>query len=168
LEQARGLLSHRLPPQAGLADVVRSLAEIGIQTVQKQRFGLGATEKTAKKMEESETSDQNTSNICADAHEVPTPQESALNSNPPVSRHIPMAVRRRVFERAKGRCEFIGSDGHRCEARTFLEFDHAHLPFAKGGDHSELNLILACYHHNKHRAMSDFGTWVNHYSRHKF
>jgi len=40
------------------------------------------------------------------------------------ARHIPIHVRRAVWERDGGRCTFVGANGHRCNADRLLEFDH--------------------------------------------
>jgi hypothetical protein len=42
------------------------------------------------------------------------------------SRHIPAEVKRAVWLRGLGRCAFVGTNGHRCSERGFLEFHHAH------------------------------------------
>jgi hypothetical protein len=47
------------------------------------------------------------------------------------SRYIPADLRRKVFARDKGRCQFVSPDGTRCTARCKLEFHHM-LPFARG------------------------------------
>jgi hypothetical protein len=47
-------------------------------------------------------------------------------------RYIPAGVRTAVHARDSGRCTFVGDNGHRCEARRFLEFDHV-LEIARGG-----------------------------------
>ena len=50
------------------------------------------------------------------------------------SRTIPAAVRRAVWARDGGRCDYVGSSG-RCTERSFLEFHHR-IPFAAGGESS--------------------------------
>ena len=47
-------------------------------------------------------------------------------------RHIPSDVKRTVWKRDGGRCTFVSETGHRCPARTLLEFDHVD-PVARGG-----------------------------------
>ena len=42
------------------------------------------------------------------------------------------AVKRAVWLRDGGRCAFVATDGHRCDARGFLEFHHL-TPYAVGG-----------------------------------
>ncbi len=71
-------------------------------------------------------------------------------------RHIPAAVKRAVWRRDGGRCTFVSADGHRCEARSRLEFDHAE-PVAKGGQSTVGNLRLRCHAHNQHAAEQAFG-----------
>ncbi len=71
-------------------------------------------------------------------------------------RYIPKHVQREVHERDGDRCTFTSSDGHRCEARTLLEFDHIR-PFSCGGKSTTMNLRLRCHAHNQHEAEQVFG-----------
>ncbi|MBK8232589.1 MAG: HNH endonuclease [Candidatus Eisenbacteria bacterium] len=70
------------------------------------------------------------------------------------SRYIPAPVRRAVWLRDGGRCAFVGAAGHRCAARSLLEFHHR-VPFARGGAHSVENLELRCAPHNRYQARLD-------------
>jgi 5-methylcytosine-specific restriction endonuclease McrA len=72
------------------------------------------------------------------------------------SRHIPAHVRRAVRERDGERCTFVSASGHRCEARTMLEFDHV-VPFARGGTASVAGIRLRCRAHNQYEAERAFG-----------
>jgi hypothetical protein len=72
------------------------------------------------------------------------------------SRNVPADVKRTVWERDGGRCTFVGENGHRCEARTRLEFDHAE-PVASGGSATVGNLRLRCRAHNQYAAEQAFG-----------
>lgn len=72
------------------------------------------------------------------------------------SRFVPAAIRRAVWERDGGRCTFIGSGGHRCQARRFLEFDHVD-PVARGGRPSMAGMRLRCRTHNRLEAERAFG-----------
>lgn len=69
---------------------------------------------------------------------------------------IPRAVRRAVFERDGERCTFVGVDGRRCSARTFLELDHVQ-PHALGGANTVGNLRVLCRAHNRLFAERTFG-----------
>jgi hypothetical protein len=73
-----------------------------------------------------------------------------------VSRHVPAAVRRKVWSRDGGRCTFLTADGHRCAERGFLEYHHV-VPFAAGGETTAENLRLLCRAHNAHEADRYFG-----------
>jgi len=59
----------------------------------------------------------------------------------PRSRHIPVPVRRFVYERDGGQCTFVDAHGRRCPARDRLEFHH-HDPFGRGGDHAAERISL--------------------------
>jgi 5-methylcytosine-specific restriction endonuclease McrA len=81
------------------------------------------------------------------------PRDTRPTSSP---RHIPARVRRAVRTRDKGQCTYVSHDGHRCEARTRLEYDHE-VPLARGGKTSISNLRLRCRAHNQLEAERTFG-----------
>jgi 5-methylcytosine-specific restriction endonuclease McrA len=70
--------------------------------------------------------------------------------------YIPARVRHAVHERDGGRCTFVAENGHRCEARKFLEFDHV-LEVARGGQSTVENLRLRCRAHNQYTAEQTYG-----------
>ena len=72
-------------------------------------------------------------------------------------RHVPAEVRRQVYVRDQGRCSFVSDDGRRCEATTFLEFDHVE-PWAALGATTVDNLRLCCRAHNGLHARNWFGS----------
>ena len=71
-------------------------------------------------------------------------------------RHIPAHVKRAVWERDGGQCTYVSKTGHRCPARTRLEFDHA-LEVARGGQASVAGIRLRCRAHNQYAAECTFG-----------
>ncbi len=77
-------------------------------------------------------------------------------SRPHLSRYIPSSVRERVLERAGYQCEWTGSGGVGCSARTGLEIDHI-KSYAKGGGRGEANLRVLCQAHNLFSATREFG-----------
>ena len=86
-----------------------------------------------------------------------TPRKTLSDSDTsPTARQIPAAVRRAVYERDGGRCRYEDTQGRRCTARQGLEFHHR-LPFGHGGDHSVVNVALACRSHNGYLAEVDYG-----------
>jgi len=59
------------------------------------------------------------------------------------SRYVPAAVRREVWIRDEGRCQFRLENGELCGSTHRLQFDHVR-PVALGGESSVGNLRLAC------------------------
>lgn len=193
LEEARGLLAHRLP-DASMADLIQLLAEMGIERLKKERFGVGRSLRSKDQIQcESPMVDQveNAEEIqprvenfeeaqsqMKDSNEVrfqvvSTEKEDdavgadVLNTSAKSrNRHIPMHIRRRVFLRAQGRCEYTDKNTRkRCNSTQFLELDHHKKPFARGGEHTEDSLILACRSHNRLRAVKDFGDHMQKYRK---
>jgi hypothetical protein len=80
-----------------------------------------------------------------------TPRPGKAREQADDSRAIPAAVKRAVWLRDGGRCAFTAKDGHRCEARGFLEFHHR-TPYAAGGKPTVDNIELRCRSHNAYEA----------------
>jgi hypothetical protein len=72
---------------------------------------------------------------------------------------IPAHVKRAVWRRAGGRCEFLLESGERCGCTRRLEFDHID-PLARGGPSTIENVRLACREHNLLAARRVFGDAV--------
>jgi len=72
-------------------------------------------------------------------------------------RHIPADVKRQVVERDREQCAWAGPDGHRCQERSFLEFDHI-WPKALGGTGATAeNVRMLCRRHNQRAAEKSYG-----------
>ena len=67
------------------------------------------------------------------------------------SRYIPAPIRRILFQRSKGRCEFISENGTRCNSRHQVQIDHI-KPFSLGGSNELDNLQSCCRLHNSYLA----------------
>jgi 5-methylcytosine-specific restriction endonuclease McrA len=65
---------------------------------------------------------------------------------PGVRGALPAPVKRAVWTRASGRCEFAATEGRRCSSRHRLEIDHR-MPLARGGSNELANLRLLCREH---------------------
>ena len=81
------------------------------------------------------------------------PRRRRSSANP---RHIPADVKRAVWQRDGGQCTFVSDAGHRCPARTRLEFDHVQ-EVARGGQASVAGIRLRCRAHNQYGAECAFG-----------
>ena len=69
------------------------------------------------------------------------------------SRFIPMRLRRELFQRSGGRCEWSDPiTGDRCPSYAFIEVDHI-IPYALGGPTAEGNLRHLCRAHNQRAAI---------------
>jgi len=71
-------------------------------------------------------------------------------------RHVAAEVKREVHRRDQGRCTYVSEDGHRCESRELLQYDHK-IPVARGGAATVENLRLRCRAHNQLEAERMFG-----------
>jgi hypothetical protein len=118
LELARDLMRHR-NPDGRLDAVLEAALDALIDDFEKRRFGKARHPRKA-----------------------PTELPSSA------SRSIPRASRRVAVGRDGMRCAFVSHDGHRCESRAFLEFDHL-TPIGKGGGPESSNIRVLCRAHNR-------------------
>ena len=125
---AQALLSHSVPTN-DLAQVFDRALDALISQLEVRR--LGASTRGLRREDEGSSPDR-------------------------VSRYIPAAVRRAVWERDEGRCTFVSITGGRCRSRRFIELDHV-VPFARGGKATAENLRLRCSAHNQYEAERVFG-----------
>jgi len=65
-------------------------------------------------------------------------------------------VKRAVWLRDLGRCAFVGTTGHRCNERRFMEFHHID-PHALGGEATVDQIQLRCRRHNDYEGRLYFG-----------
>jgi hypothetical protein len=128
LEELRALMRHQIPDGDVGKILARAVAALHAQ-VRKRKFA--------------ETSSPRSHRLSASLNETP-------------SRRIPAAIRRAVSKRDGGRCSYVAPGGRRCDAREFLEFDHAEA-WAFNHAHSIRGITLRCRAHNQQRARSDFG-----------
>ena len=97
LELARDLMSHSNPGR-DLAIVMERAIDLLLTELQKRKFGKTSAPKRRR----------------PEARRGESGRHSVTN-----------AARREVLERDGMRCTYVSPDGRRCEARAFLEFDHA-------------------------------------------
>jgi len=76
------------------------------------------------------------------------------------TRDIPRAVRREVWQRDQGRCQWPTADGGICASTKRIQFHHI-VDRARGGPHTAENIMLACATHNQHAADLSWGrAWM--------
>jgi hypothetical protein len=85
-----------------------------------------------------------------------TPKPRPSRARDPRARQVSAAVKRAVWVRDLGRCAFIGTTGHRCNERRFVEFHHVDA-HALGGEATVDNIALRCRRHNDYEGRLYFG-----------
>ncbi len=136
LEKLKALMAHK-STNISMAELVEAMADISL----------------AKLDPEKKNSRKTTS-----AQEVTLRQSDNSKSH---TRYIPAELRRGVWSRDAGCCQYISAQtGKKCASSYGLEIHHKHA-FAKGGEHSLENLMLHCFAHNQLEAVEEFGTQVD-------
>lgn len=69
---------------------------------------------------------------------------------------ISAEVQRIVWVRDRGRCTYVGPDGHRCNERRFVQFHHL-VPRALHGEATANQITLRCRAHNDYDGRLWFG-----------
>jgi hypothetical protein len=94
--------------------------------------------------------------------EVKRPQQSPRSSKNPG--HVPAAVKRAVWARDEGKCQFPLDSGGICGSTLRLEIDHIR-PLARGGQSTVANCRLACAFHNQLAARQVYGDdWMDRFA----
>jgi hypothetical protein len=127
LELARDLTRHR-HPDGRLDAVLEAALDALLEKLERQKFGR------------------------AD-HPPKAPRSKGPGTT---ARTVPRASRRSAIHRDGVQCAFVSNDGHRCEARAFLEFDHV-TPIGKGGGPEPSNIRMLCRAHNRLAAEQAYG-----------
>jgi 5-methylcytosine-specific restriction endonuclease McrA len=156
LDRLRGLLAHALGGENSYASLLERLADRELERLGRR---VGAA-RPAIEPEHSSAEAKIRSVPHPAAESAPHPAaESAhspaamhLERSPSGRASLPARIRRLVWSRAAGRCEFPG-----CESRHRLEVDHCR-PVALGGDDASDNLRLLCRAHNIYEARRILGT----------
>lgn len=120
-------------PEASFAELIDYLADLGIQTIEKQK-GITPTRKTPAPA----------------VAKTPVPGKRASISKEDY---------RKLNQRSQGQCEYIASDGKRCSSRHRLQVDHR-VPLALGGVSEFSNYRLLCRNHNRQQARELIGEEV--------
>ena len=176
LEQARNLLSHKLPG-ADFAAVFELGLDLLIAQEEKRRFGVGTRRRKAKVDVPPAAKEAQPLVLTAppDLGHAPAPEASppAPVAHDPAeggeaerepdpaqtarSRYCSAEVREQVYLRDGGRCTYTDPQtGRRCDSAWQIELDHLH-EWALYGPSTPENLTIRCKRHNGHRARKTFG-----------
>ena len=94
----------------------------------------------------------------------PSVTPMATNSTSPSGSndHIPAAVRRTVWIRDGGKCQYPIESGDICGSERRTQLDHFPVPRARGGPSTAENLRLVCRGHNLEAAKQIYGAaWMS-------
>ena len=95
------------------------------------------------------------------ASEVKQPQKNPRPSSPG---HVPAAVRRAVWSRDDGKCQWPLDSGGVCGATLRIEIDHV-VPRGRGGPSTIDNCRLTCAMHNQLAARQVYGDdWMDQFT----
>jgi 5-methylcytosine-specific restriction endonuclease McrA len=87
---------------------------------------------------------------------MPIPAEPPPHRRDGPRAAIPAAVRRAIWARDQGRCQWPLDGGGVCGSTHRLELDHV-VPWARGGENTVENLRMTCSRHNLMAARQVFG-----------
>lgn len=132
---------------------------IGGETLEKLRLAKDMLSHTIPSGDDAAVLDRALSALLVDLARkkfAATPKPRRSRSRDPRAREVPAAVKRAVWVRDLGRCAFIGTTGHRCNERRFVEFHHVD-PYALGGEATVDKIELRCRRHNDYESRLYFG-----------
>jgi len=173
LEKVKALLSHKYP-NASWGELVVILAQMAIKKLEpaapKTEHVKVTTEPLPTSNVEAMTNPLPTSNVESMTESPPTSNVESMPASSPASKPhsgrkaIPAALKRLVWSRDEGRCQYFDpQSGRKCGGVYFLDFEHL-IPVALGGQNTADNLTLLCRNHNQYNALQVFGdrmeTWI--------
>lgn len=150
LNELKALLAHTVRG-GDLGEMLELAVDELLARKRKERFGTAVSPSEL----ELKPSGPAPAPPAAAPREVNAPEVTPEAPTRETSRYIPVAIRREVYQRDRGRCTYAGPDGHPCGAQD-VEFDHVQ-PYALGGRHTVEGLRLRCRVHNLHAAREAFG-----------
>ena len=147
LQRIKGLLAHA-KPDATYAELLEYMATQTLAQLEKKK-GIVASD-----VSDTSQSGANPQLQAALTAAAIVRETRSLPSG--VRLALPAAIRRAVFARAQGRCEYVGRESRRCTSRYCLELDHI-VPLALGGANNLNNFRVICRHHNAQQAQEKLG-----------
>ena len=153
IEELKGYLAHKIP-HASIKDVLAYAIGCGLKECRPKAPKSSTLTSQNVKNNEAENAINVNDNHSAKIH---TPIENPGLPKEP-SRYVPVEIKRQVWARDGGRCEFVNpATGLRCSSTHKLELDHIY-PYSLGGESTLENLRLRCHTHNQLAAIKVFGT----------
>lgn len=167
--EIKNLLSHEIP-DGHLNKVLKRMAEISAEQLKKKKGRGVCDEAVTSRAKGNKGTVRNESIKSEMSLVIEKPflrdnnrQDESYRSSKRraiKSRHIPIEIRRKVFQRAHGCCEYVSSEGKRCQSHYQLEVDHV-VSWSHGGEHSLENCSVLCRNHNQYRVKETHGYWYS-------
>lgn len=157
LQELKGLLAHKIP-FGSTSKILEEALKLALKELRKQkpkdapeslevkiRPAAGRTEKIPSG---NQVTLKDTNGKLLDSIGKSEPLESARILPLGLRVYLPRSLKRRVWIRAQGKCEYVGGGARVCGSAHQLEMDHR-TPLAKGGANTVDNLRLLCRIHNE-------------------
>jgi len=183
LEKIKGLLANK-HPRLTLAELFAIMAKLSLEKLEPKPPSQSPKKKVAEQGKENhqvpskadEQADKQPDKRSDGERSVPDVQEannvmfptdgSVSGSGAGVgnekmvkeSRYIPVEVKRVVYQRDGGKCQYVDSvTGRKCNSMNAIQYDHV-VPFAQGGPTTVENMRILCRIHNRIHAIESYGS----------
>ncbi len=144
LQTLKSLYSHKIPD----GDLNKIFEELILSAVQNHPLNKQTRKNGVANDAHNTEAELSTSSLVDIKMETPHKPSKSSSTITTDKRFVRLTVKRKIYQRAKGQCEFTKQEGHRCQSRHQLEFDH--IQSVSHGGHSEVdNLQLLCRFHNQ-------------------
>ncbi len=155
LEAARAVLSHA-HPSGRVADILEAALDVVLarDARRKRVITPRSSSRTAHRRKRGGKHTTTRARASRDGGVGRSGERTPSKSHRPA---IPAAVRRAVWERDQGRCQYPLATGGICGATMRLQIDHVE-PVARGGQSTLENTRLVCQPHNLEAARAAFGS----------
>ena len=152
LKLLKDRLSHKMP-NASYAELIQYLIQDKLEQIEKKMTPKPTREKPTMQRKADAP-------IAAATAAAKIVEQSTCQPTSVQRKAIPMNIRRILWKRSGGRCEYEALDGKKCASTKFLEVDHIQS-VALGGCNELLNCRLVCRIHNQLFAKETFSSkWM--------
>jgi hypothetical protein len=159
LEAARDALSHS-HPGADAETILEAGLDLVIERAAKRKGIVARPRRGPRPLSLTEGEGQGEGEPCAPPHPTLSPGGGEGND----SRAIPAHVKREVWVRDGGCCQWPLDGGGICGSTHRLQFDHV-VPRARGGKSTFAGIRMLCQVHNLLAARQHFGdAWMDRYA----
>jgi 5-methylcytosine-specific restriction endonuclease McrA len=164
VERAKALLA-RTAPGRSLGELHHEAMQLLVARLEKAKFAARERPQPAEPAPAKAGGGAELGSLPNAASQEQEPRREQRSAPRRRGRYVAAAVKREVFVRDAGRCNYVDERGGRCRETRYLELHHL-KPFAHGGEHAATNLALRCAAHNVLAAEEDFGRAIIEHKRH--